>query len=297
MQTSARIARLRCGNACDRRWSLPLLHAPVPGRPTLPTRHLSSVLPMPFFSFKCLYNIIFFTTPYVVFSDAAFGRLYLRLKSARTHLTRTPSTLSRTRHQRLAFPRRRRSSQRAQIPDAVKKLPDRLTIPERGMFYRNRDFRRDWHRQNQLLHVSVCRAGSCLQSQRERQKRIGGLILEVKGDFCHKVNDILDRHGRAEDYIEVSLDSEYRYNPLQSDLDAYELAYSIAALLNNLFGRGKEPFWQQAYTNLVNFLILLHKVAYDYVTLFNVYQCAISPSLLAERIEEAEADRSRDATT
>src|SRR5437867_13440667 len=29
-----------------------------------------------------------------------------------------------------------------------------------------------------------------------------------------------------------------------------ESAYGIASLLNNLFGRGKEPFRQQAYTNL-----------------------------------------------
>ena len=110
----------------------------------------------------------------------------------------------------------------------------------------------------------------------------------MKGDFCRKVKDILDRHQRAEDYIEISLDSEYCYNPLHNDLDAYALAYNIASLLNNLFGRGKEPFWQQAYTNLVKFIILLHKVAYDYVTLFDVYQCAISPPLLEERIAEAE---------
>ena len=41
----------------------------------------------------------------------------------------------------------------------------------------------------------------------------------------------------------------FRFNPLHNDLDAYALAYGIASLLNNLFGRGKEPFWQQAYTN------------------------------------------------
>jgi hypothetical protein len=82
--------------------------------------------------------------------------------------------------------------------------------------------------------------------------------------------------------------SEYRYNPLNNDLDAYALAFNIASLLNNLFGRGKEPFWQQAYTNLVKFIILLHKIAYDYVTLFNVYECAISPPLLEQRIREAE---------
>ena len=86
----------------------------------------------------------------------------------------------------------------------------------------------------------------------------------------------------------VSLDSEYRYNPLHNDLDAYALAYNIASLLNNLFGKGKEPFWQQAYTNLVKFIILLHKVAFDYVTLFDVYYCAISPEVLEQRIKQAE---------
>ena len=30
------------------------------------------------------------------------------------------------------------------------------------------------------------------------ERRISGLVLEVKGDFCHKVNEILTRHGRAE---------------------------------------------------------------------------------------------------
>jgi hypothetical protein len=45
-------------------------------------------------------------------------------------------------------------------------------------------------------------------------RRIGGLILEVKGDFCGKVREILGRYGRVEDYVEISLESEYRYNPL-----------------------------------------------------------------------------------
>ena len=121
-----------------------------------------------------------------------------------------------------------------------------------------------------------------------KDERIGGLVLEVKGDFCHKVKGILERHGRGDDYVEISIGSEYRYNPLHNDLEAYALAYSIATLLNNLFGKGKEPFWQQAYTNLVKFIILLHKDAYDYVTLFDVYECAIDPELLERRIKEAE---------
>ena len=90
----------------------------------------------------------------------------------------------------------------------------------------------------------------------EREKRIGGLVLEVKGDFCHKIKTILTNCRREDDYLEISFDSPFRYNPLYNDLDAYALAYGIATLLNNLYGKGKEPFWQQAYTNLVKFIIL-----------------------------------------
>jgi len=162
-----------------------------------------------------------------------------------------------------------------------------LTVPERGLFTGIAVFGA----------VGSGKTSSCLYPFAEqilaykalsKDERIGGLVLEVKGDFCKRVKEILERHGRGEDYIEISLDSEYRYNPLHNDLDAYALAFSIASLLNNLFGRGKEPFWQQAYTNLVKFIILLYKVAYGYVTLFDVYHCAISPPFLEQRIYEAE---------
>src|SRR2546426_7912611 len=119
-------------------------------------------------------------------------------------------------------------------------------------------------------------------------RRIGGLVLEVKGDLCRRLHAILVNVDRVDDYIEVNLEGEWRYNPLHNDQDAYASAFGIASLLNNLFGRGKEPFWQQAYTNLVKFIILLHKVLYDYVTLFDVYECAINPKLLEQKIEEGE---------
>lgn len=127
------------------------------------------------------------------------------------------------------------------------------------------------------------------------QRKLAALVLEVKGDFCQQVREILKRHGREEDYIEVSLDSKYRYNPLHNNLDAYALAYGIATLMTNLFGHGKEPFWQQASTNLVKFVILLHQTLDDYVTLFQVYEHAINPDKLRARITEGERRFSPDA--
>ena len=68
--------------------------------------------------------------------------------------------------------------------------------------------------------------------------------MEVRGNFCFRVQEILAAAGREEDYIEIGLDGRWRWNPLSSDaLDAYSLAYTISSLLNQLFGKGKKPFW------------------------------------------------------
>ena len=124
----------------------------------------------------------------------------------------------------------------------------------------------------------------------EPELRPGGLVLEVKGDFCHQVRQILRELGRAGDYVELSLDGDWCYNPLECDLDPYSLAYQIASLLNQLFGKGKEPFWQQAYTNLVKFVILLFRVCDGYVTLQDVYRTTLDDESLKRKIEEARGE-------
>lgn len=119
-------------------------------------------------------------------------------------------------------------------------------------------------------------------------ERLAGIVLEVKGDFCRKVKAILEASGRGPDYISISLDSEWAYNPLHNELDGYSMAAGIANLLISLFGKGKEPFWQQAYTNLVKFTIILHKITFGYVTLFDVYESVISSRVLEAKIRQAD---------
>lgn len=151
--------------------------------------------------------------------------------------------------------------------------PAWLTIPDRGLFTGMAIFGA----------VGSGKTSCCMRPYAKQilswraedpASRIGGIVLEVKGDFCHPVRQILKEAGREEDYIEISLASKYTYNPLANDLDAFALAYSIAGLLNNLYGRGKEPFWQQAYTNLVKFIILLHKV-----DTARCFRCTNAPSI------------------
>ena len=104
------------------------------------------------------------------------------------------------------------------------------------------------------------------------EPKIGGLVLEVKGDFCRQVAVHAARPAATRDYVEIGLDTGVCYNPLHNDLDPYAVAYAIATLLNNLFGKSKEPFWQQAYTDLLKFVILLRRITDGYTTLAEVYR-------------------------
>ena len=121
-------------------------------------------------------------------------------------------------------------------------------------------------------------------------RRASALVLEVKGDFCHSVRGILEEAGRVDDYLEIGLDGAWQWNPLDDPLlDTYSLAYSVSSLINQLFGKSREPFWQQAYTNLVRWIIELHRLLPGgWVTLQDVYRCTIDAELFAERIREAQ---------
>lgn len=110
----------------------------------------------------------------------------------------------------------------------------------------------------------------------DAERKVGGLLLEVKGDFCKQVRQILARAGRPDDYLEISVGGDICYNPLHNDLDPYAVAYAIASLLNNLFGKSKEPFWQQAYTDLLKFVIMLRRVSDSYTTLSEVYRYVLN---------------------
>ena len=103
-------------------------------------------------------------------------------------------------------------------------------------------------------------------------RKVGGLVLEVKGDFCRHVRRMLRAAGREADYLEIGLHTGVCYNPLHNDLDPYAVAYAIGSLLNNLFGKSKEPFWQQAYTDLLKFVISLRRITDGYTTLAEVHR-------------------------
>lgn len=78
------------------------------------------------------------------------------------------------------------------------------------------------------------------------------------------------------------MDGYWYCNLLEPELDAYSLAYRVDSQLNQLSGMGKEPFRQQAYTNPLKFVTLLHRFADRYVTLQDLYRVVLGERWLAE---------------
>lgn len=270
-------------------WCVLQFRMPFPGEHPL----LQLVLfhkPYLFYGFKWSFVVMQFTTPYILFSTLfSLAYIFLVRQDRKINFQRLPPYPLPAERNRLYLVLGEIHNPKRPVPA---ESPHWLVVPERGLYAGIAIFGA----------IGSGKTSCCMYPFAEQlfahrhtdpERRASGLVLEVKGDFCHKVRGLLRKYGREADYLEVGLHSDLRYNPLHNDLEAHTLAYGIASLLNNLFGKGKEPFWQQAYTNLVKFIILLHKVLYDYVTLFDVYACAINPDVLAAKIEEGES-RFRD---
>jgi hypothetical protein len=168
-----------------------------------------------FLGFKYSYILFLYTTPYIAYSILLSGLYIFGLK--------IPQHIRPGRLPAYSDPRKRKalSVVIGEIHNPRKAVPVKdpywLSVPERGLFTGIAIFGA----------VGTGKTSCCMYPFAEQilaycasnsEKKIGGLILEVKGDFCHKVKEILKRHGREEDYIEISRDSPYRYNPVGGEL-------------------------------------------------------------------------------
>jgi hypothetical protein len=117
-------------------------------------------------------------------------------------------------------------------------------------------------------------------------RKLGGIVIEVKGNFCLRVQKMLIDEDRADDYVEIGLDSEFCYNPLFNDLDAYAQAFGIASMMAQVFGKSTEPYWTIQSTNLMKNIIRLYRLADGYVTIMDILRTSSDLTKLAQKLKE-----------
>jgi hypothetical protein len=234
-------------------------------------------------AFVSSYGIFLFTTPFLLLS-IFFSLLYVHFYT--DEIERVAGTLP-----QCPQPERRNelSLILGEVHEQLEPIPARhpqwLSIPERGLHTGIAAIGATGSGKTQALILPVMRQLFGYKASNPEEK-LSGIVLEVKGDLCRQLVRILKEYGREEDYIEVSLDSNVRYNPLNNDLDPYAQAFNIASIITSIWGRGREPFWQQSYTDLVRYVIILHRVQHGYVTLVDVFRTVISSGRLEVLLNE-----------
>ncbi|MGC9225419.1 MAG: hypothetical protein ACP5E2_16015 [Terracidiphilus sp.] len=125
--------------------------------------------------------------------------------------------------------------------------PRWMVIPERGLYTGIAVFGSIGSGKTLGLVLPAMRQLFAYRSD-DPARKLSGIVLEVKGDLCRHLKKILRECGREQDYVEVSLDGDLRYNPLNNSLDPYAQAFNIASIITAIWGRGKEPFWRVSRT-------------------------------------------------
>jgi len=291
-----RIAGPIFGRLIEQRVSLAILMAvaigkmlvaryPLPAGNTL-VLYIAQERPDLYAVFAWSYLLFLFTTPFVMVS-ACFSFVYIHFyKPAVSEVTgKLPPYPEVADRERLFVVVGETHQQVKPLPA---QSPNWLVVPENGLYTGIAIFGSLGSGKTQAAILPFMRQLFGYRAGDDDCK-LSGLVLEVKGDLCRQLRKILRDCQREDDYVEVSLNADWRYNPLHNDLDPYALAFNIASLLTNIWGRGKEPFWQQSYTDLVKYIIILHQVKDDYVTLFDIYATAISPARFEALLIEAGA--------
>ena len=112
------------------------------------------------------------------------------------------------------------------------------------------------------------------------------LILDPKGDFRDKIGRLAAEHGRTRDLVTIDPydpKRSIRWNPLDSDDDAMEIAGRFAAVMETLSPSGSDDtFWIESTKRLVQNLIELLRAARpdEPPSLIEIYEAAVSDDQL-----------------
>jgi hypothetical protein len=232
------------------------------------------------------YTLFLYTTPFL-FLSIFFSMLYVHLYSSDSELAagRLPPYPDPGTRSALSLVL---GEVHCQLVPRPSSSPRWLSIPERGLYTGIASFGSIGSGKTYGLILPAMRQLFSYKAN-DPEQRLSGIVLEVKGDLCRQLQRILKWCGREHDYVEVSLDGNVRYNPLNNSLDAYAQAFNIATIITSIWGKGKEPFWQQSYTDLVRYVILLHRVRDGYLTLVDIFRTVVSAGRLEEMLVEVGA--------
>lgn len=118
------------------------------------------------------------------------------------------------------------------------------------------------------------------------EKKIGMLILDVKGNLHYKIKQLCFSNDRKKDYIVIELGGKYKYNPLDKpNLKASVLANRLKTILLLFSGNNTESYWldkaEQLIAETIKFCRLYNN---NYVTFEEIHKLICNQDYYKEKI-------------
>ena len=117
-------------------------------------------------------------------------------------------------------------------------------------------------------------------------KKLGMLILDVKGNYYEKVLEFAKECGRTDDIIVLELGGNYKYNPLHKpNLKASILANRLKTILLLFSKNNSESYWlDEAEKVLSESIKLCRLYNYGYVTIEELHKLITIPQYYLQKI-------------
>ena len=104
------------------------------------------------------------------------------------------------------------------------------------------------------------------------KNNMSGLVIDVKGNYKNTVRKMCNIYGCKNKLIEISLDSDFSYNPLDNNLSNIELAYMIKKVLNLLSDKNlSDSFWLDKVEGYLRDFITIIRTYKEFVDFYEIH--------------------------
>lgn len=120
-----------------------------------------------------------------------------------------------------------------------------------------------------------------------KDKKIGMLILDVKGNYYKQVLKYCKDFSREDDIIIISLDGKYKYNPLDKpDLKPSVLANRLKTILLLFSENNSDSYWlDKVEETLCECIKICRLYNNGYVTFYEIHKLSTSTEYLNEKLQ------------
>ena len=119
-------------------------------------------------------------------------------------------------------------------------------------------------------------------------KKIGMLILDVKGNYYSQVKKYAERYNLTEDLVVIELNSNITYNPLHKpNLKPIVLANRLKTILELFSENNSESYWLDKAEQILAEAIKLCRLYNDgYVTFSEIHKLVTIPNYYKEKVKK-----------